>query len=963
MCIESEAQMEQNLIDTLVSNEYEKVDIKDEKSLLANLKIQLEQHNNVKINDDNFKLILNHLSGGTTFEKANKLRDRFPIALEDKTTKHIEFLDSVNWCKNIYQVTNQVTIKGKKTNRYDVTILINGLPLVQIELKKRGIKLSQAYMQINRYQKHSFNENYGLFGYVQMFIISNGANTKYYANNPKPSFKQTFFWANENNEQIRDIKQFATSFLDRCHLSKMICRYTVLTTTKLMMIMRPYQFYAVEKIIEKVDTSNDNAYIWHTTGSGKTLTSFKSAQLLSKIDKIKKVVFVVDRKDLDTQTKQEFNKFKKGSVDGTDNTKELVKQFSDDTALIVTTIQKLNTAISKQKYLDNMKNLVNENIIFIFDECHRSQFGKTHTKIVKFFKKGQMIGFTGTPIMEENAMGTKDDPRTTEQLFDERLHSYVLPDAIGDDNVLGFVVDYRPTNEITKLQKQLDNFTADNKEKIKKEKDGKSKEEKKEITEKYNDVKDSLSKKINDILYSDERISHISNHIIDNHTTYTNNKFTAMMCVSSVDMLIKYYDKFKSLNSDMKIATIFSYSSEEKDGDNIEDGNGASVDESNIDIYKKDKLEEYIKDYNSMFDTNYSTDTEQYYNYYDDISKRVKSKEIDLLIVVNMFLTGFDSPSLNTMYVDKELKHHGLIQAFSRTNRILDGKSDGRVICFRDLQQKVEEAIEMFSDKKDCANVLRNSFENYLAKCITEIEKLRELVPTPDDCKNLKDNESKMEFVKIFRVILELLDTMQTFVEFEWSKLTITQIEIANYTSHYLDIYDEVKGGNLEDVDISEESDLSNVDFGLDLIARDIIDLLYILKLLYKLDDNDEIQKRKIYNIIRATPNIYKKKDVIEEFMIEFKSSNNSVDNIDEEYTKFSNKKKQEELNKFCETNQLNIDSVSRIIEKYIYDGKDMKSDDIAKVFINKLKIMERKNLVPKVHRLIMELIYKFEEM
>jgi type I restriction enzyme R subunit len=269
-----------------------------------------------------------------------------------------------------------------------------------------------------------------------------------------------------------------------------------------------------------------------------------------------------------------------------------------------------------------------------------------------------MIGFTGTPIMKENAMGTQEDPRTTEQLFDERLHSYVLPDAIGDDNVLGFVVDYRPTNEITKLQKQLDNFTADNKEKIKKDKDGKSKEEKKEITEKYNDVKDSLSKKINDILYSDERISHISNHIIDNHTTYTNNKFTAMMCVSSVDMLIKYYDKFKSLNSDMKIATIFSYSSEEKDGDNIEDGNGASVDESKIDTYKKDKLEEYIKDYNSMFDTNYSTDTEQYYNYYDDISKRVKSKEIDLLIVVNMFLTGFDATTLNTLWVDKNLRLH-----------------------------------------------------------------------------------------------------------------------------------------------------------------------------------------------------------------------------------------------------------------------------------------------------------------
>lgn len=617
MSIETEAQMEQSLLDTLIKNGYESVDIKDEKSLLINLKLQLEKHNKIELSDDDFRLILNYLSGGSSFEKAHKLRDKYPLILEDGTTKHIEFLDSVNWCKNSFQVTHQVTIMGKKENRYDVTILINGLPLVQIELKKRGIALSKAYFQIKRYQQHSFNTNYGLFGYVQMFVISNGVNTKYYANNPNPSFKQTFFWADENNEQIRDIKEFAELFLDKCHLSKMICKYTILTTTKMLMIMRPYQFYAVEKIVDRVKNSDENGYIWHTTGSGKTLTSFKSAQLLTQLDKIKKVLFVVDRKDLDTQTKLEFNKFKNGSVDGTDNTKELVKQFGDDTPLVVTTIQKLNTAISKEKYLKSMRSLQSEQVVFIFDECHRSQFGQTHAKIVKFFKKAQMIGFTGTPILEENAIGSGNDKRTTEQLFNHCLHKYLIPDAIGDDNVLGFVVDYRLTKEITQLEKQIE---------------GKKEEEKKEI-----------KTQIAEILKSNKRVESITNHIIEKKPTYTNNKFTSMMCVSSVDMLIQYYDLFKSKEHNMKIATIFSYSKQEEDSVNLEDINGVSVDEKSIDIIKKDKLEEYIQDYNKIFNTNYSTDTKEYYNYYDDISTRVKTQEIDLLIVVNMFLTGFDS--------------------------------------------------------------------------------------------------------------------------------------------------------------------------------------------------------------------------------------------------------------------------------------------------------------------------------
>ena len=942
MCIESEAQLEQSLINDLVADGYGLVNVKNEKSLLLNLKEQLEKQNDVILSDENFSLILNYLGRGNSFEKANKLRDRFPITLEDGTAKHIEFLDSKRWCNNIFQVTNQVTIKGKKVNRYDVTILINGLPLVQIELKKRGVALHKGYIQIERYLDHSFNESYGLFGYVQMFVISNGARTKYYANNPQPSFKQTFYWADENNTPIWDIKQFSKVFLERCHLSKMICKYTVLTTQKIMMVMRPYQFYAVEKIIKQVEESNDNAYIWHTTGSGKTLTSFKAAGLLTDLEKIDKVVFVVDRKDLDTQTKIEFNKFKKDSVDGTDNTKRLVEQFNDDTSLVVTTIQKLNTAISKTKYLDEMESLRDENIVFIFDECHRSQFGQTHTKIVKFFKKAQMIGFTGTPILDENSIGK----RTTKELFDECLHKYLIPDAFGDDNVLGFVVDYLTTKEVTTLENELRVLEKENKTKNKEE-------------------IQSLKVRIKEILESSERIEGITKHIIANHRTYTNNKFTAMMTVDSVDMLMAYYDSFKAKEHNLKIATIFSYSTTEESSDDIEDGNGASVDENNIDMVRKEKLEGYIADYNSMFDTNYSTDTKEYYNYYDDIADRVKNQEIDLLIVVNMFLTGFDAPRLNTLYVDKQLKHHGLIQAFSRTNRIYTGKEHGKIICFRDLQSKVEEAIKLFSDGDASSTLLRDNYETYLEKFNEQLVLLREIAKTPDEVKYLKTKQSKLEFVEVFRKLLTQLDTMKTFIEFEWDTLEITAQEINDYTSHYLDIYYDIKDGDTgegENED-SESSDLSEVDFSLDLISRDVIDLLYILKLLFNLDDDDDKQRMSIYNIIRATPNLYRKKEIIEEFIKYFKASNGSIDNIDEEYTKFSNAKKENELNMFCEEYKLENKALTKLISKYLYDAKEIKSDDVVTLFTYKLKILERKRLVPKVQKLIMALIYKFEEM
>ena len=443
MNIQPEQILENNLIAQLTQLGYERVIIRNEIDLLANLKRQLEKHNNIILTNAEFEKVLNHLNKGNAFERAKILRDKFQLTRDDGSSAYIEFIKQDEWCRNQYQVTSQVTIEGIYKNRYDVTLLINGLPLVQIELKRRGLELKEAFNQINRYQRHSFGVSQGLFQYVQVFVISNGVNTKYYANNRNQSFKQTFFWADEQNNLITQLEEFATVFLEKCQISKMICKYIVLhESDKILMILRPYQYYAVEAVINRVKQSYKNGYIWHTTGSGKTLTSFKASQLLMDIPKVYKVVFVVDRADLDYQTTREFNHFSEGSVDGTDNTNALVKQLSDDTRLIVTTIQKLNTAISKSRHLESIEHLREKRIIFIFDECHRTQFGETHKRIKAFFSRAQMFGFTGTPIFAENAAKNDLGKRTTKDLFEECLHKYVITNAIKDENVLKFSVEY-----------------------------------------------------------------------------------------------------------------------------------------------------------------------------------------------------------------------------------------------------------------------------------------------------------------------------------------------------------------------------------------------------------------------------------------------------------------------------------------------------------------------------------------
>ena len=684
MTAQSEQALENGLISTLQEMSYEYVQIKEETNLLSNFKKQLEKHNakalsdvgRTAFTDKEFEKICIYLEGGTLFEKSKKLRDLFPMETEDGQHRiWVEFLNKNHWCQNEFQVSNQITVEGRKTCRYDVTILINGLPLVQIELKKRGVELKQAYNQVQRYQKTSFR---GLFDYIQIFVISNGVNTRYFANNPNCGYKFTFNWTLINNEPVNDLSQFAEHFFDKCTLGKMLSKYIVLHEgDKCLMVLRPYQYYAVEKILDRVQNTNKNGYIWHTTGAGKTLTSFKAAQLVAELDGIDKVLFVVDRHDLDTQTKSEYEAFEPGAVDGTDDTYELVKRLNSDKKIILTTIQKLNTAIKKDFYNKRIQELRDKKFVMIFDECHRSHFGECHRNIVNFFRNLQIFGFTGTPIFPENA---KQDI-TTYEVFGECLHKYMIKDAIADENVLGFLVEY--------YQGKLDSNEQ-----------------------------------------SEIRMKTIAEFIVNNFRKSTfDGEFNALFAVQSVPMLLKYYKIFKDLQPDIKIAAIFTYAPNVSQ-DDAKTGMNQGFETDKV---QADELQAIMDDYNAHFGTAFTTDN--FGAYYDDINERMKKRKagmepIDLLLVVGMFLTGFDAKKLNTLYVDKNLEYHGLLQAFSRTNRILNEKKRfGKILCFRDLKDKVDESLKLFCDGDPNVGVTRPEFKQVKRELNELSEAFRNIPP------------------------------------------------------------------------------------------------------------------------------------------------------------------------------------------------------------------------------------------
>lgn len=928
MSTQPEQVLENQLVEQLSTIGYTKVSIPDEATLLANLKAQLETHNNITFTAKEFERVLNILSKGSVFEKAKTLREKQHIVKDNGDNLYFEFLNTEHWCQNQYQVTNQVTIDGSYKNRYDVTLLVNGLPLVQIELKRRGLEMKEAFNQINRYQRHSFGAKSALFQYVQIFVISNGVNTKYYANNRHQSFKQTFYWTNNENKRLTNILNgFTSEFLEPCHISKMICKYIVLNEThKILMVLRPYQYYAVESIIDKVKNSTHNGYIWHTTGSGKTLTSFKASQIIMKMPQVKKVVFVVDRKDLDYQTTKEFNSFSKGSIDGTDNTKALVKQFSDDTKIIVTTIQKLNTAISKKNYLAKMTQLKDERIVFIFDECHRSQFGETHNRIKAFFNNFQMFGFTGTPIFADNAVKNELGKRTTKELFGNCLHKYVITDAIKDENVLKFAVEYV----------------------------GKYKQ-KESATEIDIEVEDIDRK---ELMESPKRLEKVVDYIIANHNRKTHSKeFTGMFCVSSTDMLVDYYDIFyrkkQAGEHNLKIATIFSYVANEEDAD----ANGYIPEEVSVveeapalyglNMHKRDKLESYIGHYNEMFGSNFSTkDSQSFYNYYNDISKKVKDRKIDILLVVNMFLTGFDSPSLNTLYVDKNLKYHGLIQAYSRTNRIInEQKSQGNIVVFRNLKKVTDQAITLFSNKEAIDVIIMKPYEEYTQKFNEAFINLLKITPTVNSVNELVSEEDELKFIKAFRELMRLKNTMTTFANFDWEDLAMAEQLFNDYRSKYLDLWQKTK----HDTAKEKVSILDDVDFELELIHRDEINVTYILKLLANLKDakkeEQEAKKKEIVDALTGEANLRSKRELIEKFIEDNLPQIEDSETIPQEFEKFWSEEQQKAFEVFVKEEKLSSVKTQKLIEDYLYAEREPLRDELLDLIEgDKPNVLKRKS-------------------
>ena len=913
MSSQSEAALENGLIATLQQMNYEFVHIEEEKNMYANFKKQLEKHNRKLLEElgrseftnSEFEKILIYFEGGTRFEKAKKLRDLYPLETETGERIWIEFLNRTRWCQNEFQVSNQITVEGRKKCRYDVTILINGLPLVQIELKRRGVELKQAYNQIQRYHKTSFH---GLFDYIQLFVISNGINTRYFANNPNSGFKFTFNWTDAANVPFNDLSKFATIFFDKCTLGKIIGKYMVLHEgDKCLMVLRPYQFYAVEKILDRVEQSNDNGYIWHTTGAGKTLTSFKAAQLVSEMEDVDKVMFVVDRHDLDTQTQAEYEAFEAGAVDSTDNTDELVKRLHSNSKIIITTIQKLNAVVSKQWYSSRIEEIRHSRIVMIFDECHRSHFGDCHKNIVKFFDNTQIFGFTGTPIFVENAV----DGHTTKEIFGNCLHKYLIKDAIADENVLGFLVEYYHGNE------DVDNIDQD-------------------------------------------RMTEIAKFILNNFNKSTfDGEFDALFAVQSVPMLIRYYKIFKSLNPKIRIGAVFTYAANSSQDDEQTGMNtGGFASES---TGEADELQAIMDDYNNMYGTSFTT--ENFRAYYDDINLRMKKKKadmkpLDLCLVVGMFLTGFDSKKLNTLYVDKNMEYHGLLQAFSRTNRVLNEKKRfGKVVCFRDLKSKVDESIKLFSNSNNLEDIVRPPFDE-VKKNYQELTKdFLEHYPEPHFVDYLQSENDKKQFIFAFRDIIKKHAEIQVYDEFEEDALDLgmTEQQFMDFRSKYLDIYDsfavqnkeqpttyqvpEDNPGMVGEPDPQQEvaTGMGDIDFCLELLHSDIINVAYILELIADLnpysEDYSERRKHIIDTMIKDAELRSKAKlidgfiqknvdDDRDNFMARKQKADGTSD-LEERLNNYIVTERNNAINTLAKEEELNTDVLNHYLSEYDYLQKE----------------------------------------
>ena len=949
---QSEAALERKFINQLTSLGYEYLTIHDEKALITNLRTQLERLNKYTFSDNEWKTFFDNCIANSNEGIVEKTR-RFQtdhiqvLKQDDGSSRNILLIDKKQIHNNKLQVINQYEENtGNYKNRYDVTILVNGFPCVHIELKRRGVAIREAFNQINRYQRDSFWASCGLFEYVQIFVISNGTHTKYYSNTTRDShvkefsasgkrqskktsnsFEFTSYWADGKNKIIPDLVDFTKTFFVKHCILNVLTKYSIFTSQDMLLVMRPYQIAATERILNRIEISTNykktgtleaGGYIWHTTGSGKTLTSFKTAQLASTMNGIDKVLFVVDRKDLDYQTIREYDRFEKGAANGNSNTRILQKQLENpDCHIIVTTIQKLSVFIKKNSAHDVYK----KHVVLIFDECHRSQFGEMHSKIVKYFKNYHLFGFTGTPIFAANAGATTGET-TTSQIFGDKLHTYTIVDAIGDGNVLPFKIDYVNT---MKSKKDLEN----------------------DESQVYSIDKENA-------LMAPDRISKIVEYILKgfdtktvrsrfyNHNGKRLNGFNSIFAVASIPFAKMYYLEFKkqleAAKRDLTVATIFSFSPNE----NQEDNGILSDEEMNTDDLDKssrDFLEMAIRDYNKKFNTNFDTSSEKFENYYKDLSQRVKNREVDLLIVVNMFLTGFDATTLNTLWVDKNLRYHGLIQAFSRTNRILNSvKTFGNIICFRNLRKATDDAIALFGDREAQSLVLLKDYESYYYGYEDKnkahvpgykelIEKLQHDFPIGEP---IQSEEAKEEFIKQYSAILRAKNVLNSFDSFEGNEI-LTERDFQDYQSVYIDLYDEYKekkntsAGCLVNKNDPNQP-VTNVDvqndlvFEIELIEQLEVNIDYILSLVeiyHKSNCENKEILTSITKAISSSPHLRKKKDLIESFV----ATINSKSKVNEDWIAFVQKKKEEELNKIIADEKLKIEETKKFMDNSLRDG------------------------------------------
>lgn len=929
---QSEKELEDGMIRDLESQGYERFYGKTSEELYKNLKIQIERLNKVTFTDKEWeRFLVEYLDcpNDGMIEKTRKIQENYiyDFIFDDGHLKNIKIIDKKNIHNNILQVCNQIKQKGKHKNRYDVTVLVNGLPLVHIELKKRGVSLHEAFSQIDRYGKESFNAENSLYKFVQIFVISNGTYTRYFANTTaqnKNHYEFTCEWADAKNKVIRDLKDFTATFFEKRTILEVLTKYCVFDSNNTLLIMRPYQIAATERILWKIESSYQNkksgkieagGFIWHTTGSGKTLTSFKTAKLATELEYIDKVFFVVDRKDLDYQTMKEYQKFQPDSVNGSKDTKELKRSIEkQDNKIVVTTIQKLNEFVKKNPSHE----IYDKHCVIIYDECHRSQFGDAQKNIRKSFKNYYQFGFTGTPIFPENALGSD----TTAGIFGAQLHSYVITDAIRDKKVLKFKVDY---NDIRAKFKAAETETDDKKLK-------------------------ELEKRM---LLHPERISKIVEYILKVYNTKTHrneyynikqkrlNGFNAIFAVQSVEAAKLYYEEFQKQQENLpeekrlKVATIYSFAANEE-RNAIGDIPDENFEPSAMESTAKEFLDKVISDYNDYFKTNFSTNGNEFQNYYKDLSKKVKDKKIDILIVVGMFLTGFDAPTLNTLFVDKNLRYHGLIQAFSRTNRILNKvKTFGNIVCFRDLEKATKNAIKTFGDENSVNIILEKSYNDYIKGFKDEetgksvkgyIDLCNEIVKKFPKPVEIEKNQDKKEFVELFGELLKTENILKNFDEFENFEKIISDRQMQDMKSVYVDICEEIRNAGKDDQNNSNEQgiDFSDIEFQIDLLKTDEINLDYILELILektKEHDNIETLKSEIRRIIRTSLGTRAKENLVINFInkTDLKKLKNNGEILDAFY-KYAKEEKKEKIDELVKDENLKEDS-RRFIEKSINKG------------------------------------------